>query len=151
MNKFIKHFSKKTPFSVTLIGGIALTLTALNAIRFGIALAQWQDILDFMPHPGPLYIALTGLFWTLVWGVVYLSFDFGWNWGRVIILIASPLYAIYYWLDRLFFQNAVERTNTKFALIITLTFFLIVVIIVFLPSTRKYFAGEYGEEEESGA
>lgn len=129
----------KRPFRVTLLACSVLLLTFFNAIRLGAALAKWDLILDFMPHPGPLYIALTGLFWTLSLLGVTLSIWLGWKWARLTTFVLIALYLIYNWLDRLVYRMAVPRENQGFVLIATLVFLFFTAFALFSPGSRFFF------------
>ena len=142
MSKKTEKKKKNAPFFVTILGVMALTLTALNAIRFGTALAQWQLIQDFMPKPGPLYIALTGFIWAFGWFLVYLSVEFRLKFWRVVIMPVPFFYIFYFWLDRFILQNSVIRTNTKFSAIVTFVFLAFVIILFAFPKSRAYFTDE---------
>ncbi|HIE25244.1 MAG TPA: hypothetical protein EYP74_04510 [Anaerolineales bacterium] len=150
MIRKIKNFFFKAPFFVTILGVMALILVVLNATRFGTALVQWNLILDFMPKPGPAYIAATGLLWASCWLIIYLSIQLAWRRGGVAFLLLSFLYASYYWIDRFFLQPHAERSNALFAFIATLLFLIGSMIILALPESRAYFAGK-GEVNESKA
>jgi hypothetical protein len=130
------------PFLVTLLGLGVLILTVFNAVRFGSALAQWDLLLDFTPRPGPLYIAATGLIWTLGWLIVYLSIELKWKWARKAIFAFSILYIAYYWIDRLLFQTSQERSNIKFIFIGTVLGLAFVILTLTLPKSRVYFTDE---------
>ena len=139
MNKFQKFILKKTPFSVTILGGLALIFMALNTVRFGVALVEWDLLLEFMPQPGPIYIAATGLWWALCWLAVFLGIELARKWSRVAFLLISFLYASYYWIDRFLFQPHAERSNTIFVFIATFFSLVLIVIILALPKSRAYF------------
>lgn len=130
---------KKAPFFVTILSYLALILTMFNAIRFGTALAKWDSILDFMPQPGPIYIAATGLLWALCWLTVYFGIKLAWRRSGIAFLALSFLYASYYWLDRLFFQSSAERSNALFVFIAISLFLISTIIILALPKSRAYF------------
>jgi len=114
-------------------------LTVFNMIRFGAALAEWDLLLRFMPRPGPIYIAATGLFWALGLLGVALSLWFGWKWARPTSATLIALYISYYWIDRLFFQSAVGRKNQYFALVLTFSILIFTALTLFLPGSRKFF------------
>ena len=115
-----------------------LILTAYNAVRFGTALTQWTFLTEVMPNPGPLYIAGTGLFWTLGLIGVALNLWFGWKWARPNTFLALLLYTAYYWLDRVLF-SAQPRENWLFVLVLTILFFLFTALALNLPGSRKFF------------
>ncbi len=129
----------KRPLLVTLLAVGVLILTVYNATRFGTALAEWDLLLKFMPRPGPIYIAATGLFWTFVLLVAALSLWFGWRWARPTAAISIFVYAAYYWLDRLIYQSSVPRENQPFSLIVTIVFLCLTALVLLLPGSRKFF------------
>lgn len=129
----------KRSFLVTLLVWTVLILTIYNAVRLGTALAQWDLILKRMPVPGPFYIAITGLFWTLVLVGVSLNIWFAWKWVRPTTAVVLLLYSAYYWLDRLLFQSAQPRENWLFSLVLTILFWLFSALALFMPGSRKYF------------
>jgi hypothetical protein len=133
---------KESPFSVTILSTMALILVVFNAIRFVTALLKRDLLLSLMPVPGPLYITVTGALWALGWLGVYLGIFFAKRWSDTAFLVLSFLYASYYWLDRLLFQPETERSNALFALIVTLAFFTLTIIIFALPKNREYFSKE---------
>ncbi|NOY98764.1 MAG: hypothetical protein GXP40_06120 [Chloroflexi bacterium] len=127
------------PFSVTLLALGVLSLTTLNGVRFGAALIDWKLLDSIMPRPGPLYIAATGLIWTLGGLTVYTGLWLGRKWSRPAALIASVLYAAYYWFDRLTFRSSVPSANQPFALAATIVCLLFVITALSLPGSRKFF------------
>lgn len=129
----------KRPFLVTLLAIGVLTLTIFNAIRFGTALAKWDLLLKWMPHPGPVYIAATGLFWTLGLFSVTLNLWFGWKWVRPTTATAILLYELYDWLDRIVYQSSLPRDNQLFLLIFSILFLFFTAIALSLPGSRKFF------------
>ena len=128
----------KRPFLVTMLAVSVLILTAYNAVRFGAALAQWTFLTGVMPNPGPLYIAVTGLFWSLGLLGVTLNLWFGWKWVRPITALGLLLYTAYYWLDRVLF-SAQPRENWLFVVALMIFFFLFAALALNLPGSRKFF------------
>lgn len=128
----------KRPFLVTMLAVSVLILTAYNAVRFGTALAQWAFLTEVMPNPGPLYIVVTGLFWSLGLLGITLNLWFGWKWVRPITALALLLYSAYYWLDRVLF-SAQPRENGLFVLGMTIFYSLFVALALSLPGSRKFF------------
>jgi len=129
----------KRPFLVTLLALGVLFLTLLNGVRFGSTLIKWDLLISFAPRPGPLYIAATGLVWTIGGLTVYLGLWLGQTWARSATVGFSGLYAAYYWFDRLIFQSAVPRENWRFALSATITLLLFTAVTLFVPGSRKFF------------
>ena len=127
------------PFLVTLLAESVLILSAYHMVRFGTALTQWNLLADLAPLPGPLYIAVTGLFWTLILLAVALNLWFGWMWVSLTTQIAILLYGIYYWFDRLVFQSAQPRMNWLFSLVVLILYLFFTALALGLPGSRKFF------------
>lgn len=94
----------KRPRSVTLLALGVLIIAAINLTRFVLSLRYW-DFLASQPGISPLYLAVTGLIWTLagtclVWGL--------WRariWAPRLMQAVALTYALYYWLDLLLLKN----------------------------------------------
>lgn len=133
---------RKRSLPVTLLVFSVLSLTVWNAIRFGTALTQWAILNEFARPPGPLYLALTGLFWTLAGAAVIFGFWFGRKWAYPLSGLAGSGYIAYYWLDRLLIQDkAPSRSNWPFMAFISLLWLTLFMTMLFLlkkqPSLRK--------------
>ena len=137
-----KKEKNPAPFFVTLLGFMALTLMVFNAVRFFTALSQWHLIVDFIAFPMPLYIASTGLLWTLCWFLVYWGAEHAKTWTPWVATATWFSYIVYFWIDRLLFQSSAGRDNTEFALVMTFVFSLFVIITLVLPKSRAYFQKE---------
>ncbi len=92
------------PRSVTLLALGVLIITVINLIRFALSLREWS-FLAARASVSPLYLALSGLVWTvagacLVWGLWS-----GKRWAPRYTQAVALTYALYYWLDLLFLQD----------------------------------------------
>lgn len=139
---------KIQPFGVTLLAVLVLSLSALNLVRFGSAIAQWNILEKFAPRPGALYILLTGLLWSLIGFPLFLGLWRGKTWARQAILPTMAFYAVFYWFDRLYFQNRATPNNWPFALIATIVLLIFATIVIVHPNTRLFFSVEPESEEE---
>ena len=135
----MQNHRRQRPSVVTLLALGVLILTSLNGVRFVSAITTWDLLADLMLRPGPLYIAATGLTWTVGGLIVFLGLWLGLKWARFATLCFSGLYAAYYWLDRLIFQAAVPRANLSFVLIATFVLLIFTAVTVITPGSRKYF------------
>jgi hypothetical protein len=98
MKQAIHLTRPKRPFSVTLILLGVLTIAAVNLIRLVQSIQLW-DFLAPLPGVSPVYLAASGLFWSLV-GLV-LAFCL-WRGTRLTYSLLPPaavLYILYAWLD----------------------------------------------------
>ena len=96
-------------------------------------------LMDVMPMPGALYIALTGLFWTLILLAVALNLWFGWKWVPLTTAAVLLFYSIYYWLDWFVLQSAQPRLNGPFSLVLTILYLFFTALALGLPGSRKFF------------
>ena len=131
----------KRPFLVTMLAVSVLILTVYNAVRFGTALAQWDALKAWTPTPGALYIASTGLIWTLGLGSVTLALWLGRKWVRPTAALTLFLYLSYYWLDRLLF-SAQPRANWQFVLGLTILYAVFAALALNLPGSQKFLSGK---------
>ena len=136
------------PFGVTLLAVLVLSLSVLSLLRFGSAISQWDILAEFAPHPGPLFIMLTGLLWTLIGFPLFLGLWLGYSLALRAALPSSAIYASYYWLDRLSYQFRLEPNNWLFALGATIIVLVFTVIIVTHPSTKMFFDVSIGNDQQ---
>lgn len=134
-----KRIRSKRPFSVTLLALGVLCLTILNGIRLSMALTSWDLLCRIASLPSPVYVATTGLIWTIIGLLLYLGLWLGHYRIRYFILPITIFYATYYWLDRLLFQFAVQRLNWPFALAFTIVVIIFAIVVLTLPGNRDFF------------
>ena len=120
------------PFSVTLLALGVLTIATINLIRFALTLAQWQFLNEILLIP-PLYLAISGLIWGLVWLPIAWGLWRGYGWVPRLTLLATLAYTLYYWLDRLLLSNN-AGSNWRFAIVFNI---ILITIIYWLLSRRK--------------
>jgi hypothetical protein len=124
--------------TVTILAVVVLTIPVMNVIRFWSAFRHWETLTNLEVSPSPLYIAFTGLFWSIAGIGLFWSLWTGHPKTRITTLILVPLYMIYYWTDRLVFQNYVRRENTPFALITTILVVFYTVFTLSFPANQNY-------------
>ena len=110
--------TSRFPFRITLLVWLVLITTVWNVVRLATAWFWRNNLETYTPHPGVLYIAITGLIWALVGLLVLWSFWRGIRWTRSIFLIAACAYCAWVWADRLIAQNHLQA-NWPFDLLIT--------------------------------
>jgi hypothetical protein len=137
----------RRPWGVTILTLFVLTIACLSLLRFVMSLAQW-GFLASLPGVSPLYQALTGLVWAclgilLLWGLVRRQpwAPGGLRWGAL-------LYALYFWLDRVFasgwLTTGTPPANTLFTACLTI---LVLALVFWILSRRKNLAF-FGEPHE---
>jgi hypothetical protein len=129
----------RRPFSVTLLAIMVLIITGIYLIRFIQTLRLWGFLSD-LPGISPSYLAITGLFWTMVglllaWGL--------WR-GRPgtpkAARIAVLAFALYYWLNRFVLANTSEDfVNWPFAATGTIILIGLNFWILSRPNIRTFF------------
>ena len=135
------------PFPVTLLAFIVLVLAVLNGVRFGAGVFNWALLTAYTPHPGPIYITLTGLFWCIAG---FLSFTVIWRmkpigWYAAWLFCLS--FAASYWLDRLIIQNNPARANIPFAIGITILF-IIYTLLTLIGSKSHFLRGTHERKNQ---
>jgi hypothetical protein len=136
----------RRPRTVTILALLVLTFTVFNAVRFGAAISEWDTLISLGVNPGPLYIALTGLFWAATGAGLFLGIWIGKPFARIAAIVCITIYAAYYWFDRLVFQNSVSRENSIFAIFLTL------LVVFYTYATLSLSAGKNflrGKNEQS--
>ena len=132
------NMHSRLPMRITLLLLLVLTITAWNVVRLATSIA-WHDTLEtYSLRPGPSYIGLTGLIWTLIGLFLLWSFWRGAPWTRWVLLIAAGLYAAWVWADRLLVQVQM-RANWPFDLFATGVLLVYTVAIVLDPRNQIYF------------
>lgn len=134
------------PFRITLLLWLVLIITALSATRTYAAIAWRGSLSSYVSTSTTTYIAVSGALWTVVWLLVLWSFWQRARYTRTILLVASALYAAWFWVDRLVIQ-AGPRPNSPFALVATLLLLGYTAAIVLDSRNQPYFRKETYERK----
>jgi hypothetical protein len=133
------------PFLVTLVAFVVLSITGIHLIRLIQALSWW-DFLSSLPRISPVYLALTGLLWTLVGLPIFVGLWLGRPGLPRATRVLALAYALYLWIDRLLVANIAEtKVNLPFTAGATALLLLIVFWTFSRPSVKNYF-GEMNEQ-----
>jgi hypothetical protein len=136
----------RLPIRIILLLGLVFCVTGWQAIRFLTSLTWSVTLETYEPYPGPIYIGITGTFWTLTGLFLLWSMRRGKRWTRTAFILASSLYAAWVWADRLFVQNQM-RANWPFDLSLTIAWLVFTIIVVIDPRNKIYFERETYERE----
>ena len=148
-----KPVAIRRPASVTLLTLGVLIITGLNLTRFVLSLHYWS-FLASQPGISPLYLAISGMVWTLgglvlIWGLWRPK-----SWAPRLMEAVALTYALYYWLDLLFLRDHPLRgatpaigivlpTNWQFSAGVTIVCLAFMVWTLGRHSVKAYFgAGE---------
>lgn len=138
--------TSQPPVSVTIVAMLVLSLTIINTIRAGAAITRWGILREFEPHPGPLYILLTGLAWAVTGGVMFIALGRRRAWARTGLSAAAALYCAYVWADRLIFQAGQPRANVPFSVTITIVGLACVLFVLWSPAGRNFLDKREGHD-----
>jgi len=133
----------KRPITVTILAIVVLTIPVVNLIRLWAVIQYWGTLTKLGMRPGPLYIALTGLFWSIAGMGLFWSLWTGRSHAKIATLILVSLYMIYYWVDRLAFQNFVPRENAPFAVTASILVVFYTLFTLSLPANQHYFSRKH--------
>jgi hypothetical protein len=136
----------KLPIHITLLAWLVFYFTGWQAIRFSTSIAWSVTLKTYEPYPGPIYIGITGAFWTFTGLFLLWSMWRGRRWTRMAFILASSWYAAWAWADRLFVQ-AQMRATWPFDLLLTIALFVFTAITVLDPRNKIYFERETYERE----
>lgn len=137
------------PAGVTLLALGVLSIAGLNLVRFILTITRWH-FLNNLPGLSPLYLALSGLIWSLVGIPLFWSLWRGLGWAPRLLETVMLTYAAYYWLDRIFLEEhmvsgtqgtleAFLPLNWPFTITITALIMLITVWILSRQRTKDFF------------
>ena len=140
------HPRAKRPFLVTLLTGLVLIMTSANFIRFVGSLSQW-GFLSTLPRVSPLYLAMSGLIWTLVGLPLIWGLWRGHPEAPKATRIIALAYTAYYWIDRALLQSA-PPNRSNWAFMAGLTILLLVAVFwSFSRPAAKVFFGEIHDRQ----
>lgn len=127
----------KYPNRIQFLILFILVPTLWNGYRLIEALVFWKTLKEFNAQPGPLYLALIAAAW-FTCGIMLLVGT--WRrkaWGWKATFGAAVGYTAWVWADRLFLQQ--PQADQPFAILVTLIYLSIVIIILISPKTKRYF------------
>jgi hypothetical protein len=142
----VSHPPAKRPFLVTLPTALVLIMTSANLMRFAGSLSQWE-FLSTLPRMSPVYLAVSGLIWTLVGLPLMWGLWRGHPQAPKATRIIALAYTAYYWLDRALLQSdPPNRSNWVFMAGLTILL-LVAVFWTFSRPAAKAFFGEIHDRQ----
>ena len=135
--------SHRRPVSVTILAILVLIIAVINLIRFWAAMQNWETLTAIGVSPGPWYFALTGLFWGLLGSWLVWIVWRGRPGCKKAIIVLSGLYFLYFWLDRLAFQNHILQQNMPFLAGFGILVVFYIVFTLLLPSNQEFFSRKH--------
>ena len=132
---------RRLPWSTTLALCLVLISTCANLVRLWTGIA-WRTLFqEYAAHPGALYVALTGAFFSAVGLLILWAFWRRLWWTPRALLLGTWLYAAWFWADRLLVQSG-SHTNWPFELVVTVVSLIYTAIVVREPHNAIYFRRE---------
>lgn len=92
------------PISVTILAMGVLIISVINLVRLALSIRDWKFLASW-PGVSPLYIASTGLIWTLTGLILLWGLWRAKNWAPQLMQALALTYALFYWLDHIFLVN----------------------------------------------
>lgn len=111
-------------FSVTLTLWLVLITITWNIIRLWTSLAWSGVLVEFSARLAPRVSASMGGIWIIVGGILYWGIWQEKAWSGKMLLGTAAGYTVWYWGERLFFQN--PRPNAMFAVIVNLGLLILI-------------------------
>lgn len=127
------------PWSITVLS-LGIAAASLSGwLRFIQALLQWQVLQSLDLSVSALYLALTGALWGLLGLVSAVGLWQGWPRARTGTLVLTLLFMLWYWVDFLWLKAPeISRRGWPFSLTLSLLGGGLIMLILFLPSTRTH-------------
>jgi hypothetical protein len=126
---------KKRPIGIYILLLLILWISGWNCLRLGEAVLFWNTLKAYAAFP--LYIAISGGVWLILGLFLTWCIWQGKAWGRLLVMIASTGYTLWYWFDRLILQE--PHANWQFVLASQFIFLLIIITILISKRTRSFF------------
>jgi hypothetical protein len=115
-----KYRRQPCPFPLKLIGSVFFLWSLLGWLRFGGALAERNLIITQIGALRHAYLLLAGLIWGLLGLPVLGALFVRAPWSPFMLIVASVLYPLFYWLERIFlWQDPNAHSNWPFMLLLT--------------------------------
>jgi hypothetical protein len=131
------------PKSVTILSAGVLIIAGLALLRLVAAIQTWAFLAN-LPGYSPLYIAISGGLWSIGGSLLFWGLWRGKGWAPRAARLGLPIYAGYYWFDRLVMSSEQVLTNAAFALAVTILGLLFCYWALSRPGSTLYF-GDWHE------
>ena len=126
----------KRPFPVTLVQWMVLIILIWNIIRMWTALTWSHVLTEFSASLPPIASAVIGGLWAAIGCTLYWSIWQKKAWAWKMLFGTAAGYTVWYWSERLFFQN--PRPNTIFAVIVNLGLIILIYFAIKSLSREAY-------------
>lgn len=127
---------KKLSFRVTLLLLLVLSLTAWNILRLWTVFAWRSALTEFAGGQISAVIAISAAVWIAAGLAVMWSILQEKSWAANLLAGAASAYSVWYWVERLAWQN--PRRNWVFAVIVNLILIIFILLIKKSLSREAY-------------
>jgi len=136
---------KLRPTTLTYLALFFLVMALWNGLRF-IEVAVFHSVLDeYKIREGSLYLGITGGFWCITGLVIFWGLWSRRVWAWYASFASVIGYGVWFWFDRLVFR--IPNVNWSFAMMVTVPFVLIPIIVLLTPGIRRSFKKEMYERK----
>ena len=136
-----KPNSPKRPRSVTFLTWMVLIIASLNWLQLLEVVRLWDFLQNLSQDLPVLYLAITGLIWGLIGVCLVWGLFLGRSWAHRLMKITALVYAIFYWIDRLWIADFSTIGNRwPFALGLTIILLIFTFWVLSRSKTRNFFA-----------
>jgi len=129
---------RQRPLTVTILAIAVLIIAVGNLTRLWATVRNWETLTSLGVSPGPIYIALSGIFWAIAFLILFSLIWVGHHRARNANLIVIGLYIVYYWIDRLVFQSRIPQKNIPFAIGMTILVVFYTLLSLSLPANIAF-------------
>ena len=136
---------RRRPRSVTWLAVGVLMLTGIQFVRLYNTLSKWDYLHTLSLSVPPVFFAITGMIWGTIGLALWWGLWRGKSWAVRHTRIAAIVFALYYWIDRLFLMiNPLRVTSYPFAIGMTFILLAATMWILSRPKAQLFF-GEIHE------
>jgi hypothetical protein len=101
---------------------------------------QWSFLESLSPAPPLVYLAISGLVWGVVGALLVWGLLLGRSWAPRLTQISAPLYATFYWLDRLLIADrSAIYSRWPFAVGLTVLLLIFTFWVLSRPKVQHFY------------
>jgi hypothetical protein len=133
----------RRPFVLTIMLWVFILWTILGWLRVAGVLRDGHLIIMILPPGLYGYLLLAGLIWGLSGLPILWELVRGASWTPKLLWIASVIYPISYWFERLFlWRDPYANRNWPFMLLLTMLWFTLMIWALQLKGVKHYFESD---------
>lgn len=131
----------KRPFGVTILIVMVLIFTSLNALQASTAIRLWSFLIEPPVDTPVIYLVATGIIWSVLGIALAVGLYTRRKWSSPLAKTSAPVYAVYYWVDRLLIaERSAIASRWPFAIGLTILLLTLTFLILSRPKPRIFLA-----------